>query len=219
MFTCKHFDGRGELWEGWIERFLEYGWERKHLPAGDFWFPAHGGKTVGIETKTVKDITSRLGDARRELAQLLDSVDIPILMIFGKWARKSNDIILGGQDQLTWGHLWNMLQTFQQEGLLMEICLSRDHAFLRINQLFAYYQKPEHLSSTVARRSVGDRRIASLMAIPGISRKLAHGLLKSRGSIRNIANTPKDELELIPLIGPSRANLIEDFLSREGPYP
>jgi len=211
----KFVDGRGEKWEGWMEEFLTYGWQRKHLDAGDILFHTSDNLTVGIEIKSVKDLTSRLSDARREWAQLIDTVNIPIFLVWGPWQRKSNDTLLGGQDQLTWGRLWNILQTFQDSGLRLQVCLSRNHAFLRINQLFAYYQKGEHTSDLVARKASSDRRIASLMSIPGISRKLGASLLKTFGSLRGIGNASKEELEQTSLIGPSRARVVYDYFERE----
>ena len=214
----KYVDGRGEKWVGWIEQFLVYGWFRKQLDAGDFLFHTHDGRSVGIEAKTVQDLTSRLGDARRELAQLIDTVDIPILLVFGRWMRQSNDIIIGGQQHLTWGHLGNLLQTFQDSGLRFQLATSREHAFLRINQLFAYYQKGEHTSVLVARRAVTDRRIASLMPIPGVSKKLGASLLKTFGSLQAVAQAKASELETAPLIGPSKAKMIRDWMRRGEPY-
>jgi len=214
----KYFDGRGEKWEGWVEKFLTYGWSRRHLPAGDFMFNSYDKKVVGIEAKTVSDLASRLGDAKRELSQLIDTVDIPIILIFGKWVRKSNDILLGGQDQLTWNHLWNLLETFQDSGLRFKLALSRDHAFLRINQLFAYYLKAEHSSTLVPRKAKQDRRIASLMPIPGVSRKLGIKLLDKFGSLQGVANASENLLEQTPLIGTKKAQMIQRWFSMEGPY-
>ena len=214
----KFIDGRGELWKDWMEKFLSYGWIRRHLPAGDFLFYSPDGQSIGIECKTVSDIASRLSDARRELAQLIDTVDIPILLVFGKWIRKSNDILIGGQDQLTWGHLWNLFETFQDSGLRFQLALSRDHAFLRINQIYSYYQKPEHSSTLVARKATADRRVASLMPIPGVSKKLGTALLKHFGSLQAVAAASRSELELVPLIGPSKAKMIKDWMERESPY-
>jgi len=214
----KYVDGRGEKWEGWIEKFLTYGWMRKHLDAGDFLFYASDEKSVGIECKTVDDLTSRLGDARRELSQLIDIVDIPILLVFGKWLRRSNDLLIGGQQHLTWSHMWNLIETFQDSGLRFQLATSREHAFLRINQLYAYYQKGEHVSSLVARRSTSDRRIASLMPIPGVSKKLGAALLKHFGTLQAVAIASESELGLVPLIGPSRAKMIKDWMERENPY-
>jgi len=214
----KYIDGRGELWTDWVEKFLTYGWLRKQLDAGDFLFYSHDKRSVGIEAKTVQDITSRLSDTRRELAQLVDIVDIPILLVFGRWMRQSNDIIIGGQQHLTWSHMWNLIETFQDSGLRFQMATSREHAFLRINQLFAYYQKEEHTSALVARRAATDRRIASLMPIPGISKKLGAALLRNFGSLEGIAQAKVSELETTPLIGPSKAKVIRDWHKRTEPY-
>jgi len=214
----KYIDGRGEKWKGWVEQFLTFGWIRKQLDAGDFLFYTHNGRSVGMEVKTVQDITSRLGDARRELAQLVDMVDIPILLVFGKWMRQSNDIIIGGQQHLTWSHMWNLIETFQDSGLRFQLATSREHAFLRINQLYAYYQKEEHTAALVARRAATDRRIASLMPIPGVSKKLGSALLKNFGSLQGIATAKISELETTPLIGPSKAKVIRDWHKRTEPY-
>lgn len=214
----KYIDGRGELWTGWVEKFLTFGWTRKQLDSGDFLFYAQDEKSVGIEVKTVQDLTSRMGDARRELAQLIDTVDIPIFLVFGRWLRQSNDILIGGQQHLTWGHLWNLLETFQDSGLRFQLATSRDHAFLRINQLFAYYQKGEHTSMLVARRAATDRRIASLMPIPGVSKKLGLALLKNFGSLQAVATASEKELTDTPLIGPSKARMIHNWFLRKEAY-
>jgi len=214
----KLIDGRGEPWDNWMERFLEYGWMRKHLDAGDFSFHASDERSVGLEVKSVEDLTSRLKDARRELAQLIDTVDIPILLVFGRWQRQSNDILIGGQQHLTWAHLWNLLETFQDSGLRLQIATSRDHAFLRINQLYAYYQKGEHTSALVERRYSADRRVASLMPLPGVSKKLGSGLIKHFGSLQRVANATEKELMEVSLIGPSKAKVIYDWFRREQPY-
>ena len=213
----KYVDGRGEIWSGWMERFIEYGWERKQQDAGDFRFHASDERSVGIEVKSVSDLVSRLPDARRELAQLIDMVDIPILLVFNPWQRKSTDVLIGGNDHVTWAHLWNLLQTYQDSGLRFQMATTREHAFNRINQLFAYYQKPEHTSNLVGRRSSGDRRIASLMAIPGISKKLGARLLSER-SLQDVANMETTTLCTIPLIGPSKARTVLDWFRRKEPY-
>jgi len=214
----KYVDGRGEKWQDWMEKFLTYGWARKQLDAGDFLFYSSDGKSIGIEAKTVDDLTSRLGDARRELSQLIDTVDVPILLVFNRWQRRSNDLLIGGQQHLTWSHVWNLLQTFQDSGLRFQLCTSRDHAFLRINQLYAYYQKGEHESTLVARRAATDRRIASLMPIPGVSRKLGASLLRHFGSLQAVAGATRAMLEQVPLIGPSKARVIRDWMKRKEPY-
>ena len=218
MSTEKFVDGRGEKWQGWMEQFLTYGWVRRQLDSGDFLFYSSDNKSIGIEAKTVDDLTSRLGDARRELSQLIDTVDIPILLVFNRWQRRSNDLLIGGQQHLTWGHLWNLIQTFQDSGLRFQLATSREHAFLRINQLYAYYQKGEHESTLVARRASTDRRVASLMPVPGVSKKLGTSLVKNFKSLRAVANAKRSELEQVPLIGPSKARVISDWFRREDPY-
>ena len=214
----KYIDGRGEKWQDWVEKFLTFGWQRKHLDAGDFLFYSSDNKSIGIEVKTVDDLTSRLGDARRELSQLIDMVDVPILLVFNRWSRRSNDLLIGGQQHLTWGHLWNLIQTFQDSGLRFQLCTSREHAFLRINQLYAYYQKGEHESTLVARRASTDRRVASLMPVPGVSRKLGSSLIKYFGSLQGVANAPMEELMMVPLVGPSKAKMIHDWFRRKEAY-
>lgn len=214
----KLIDGRGEKWQDWVEKFLTYGWRRQQLDAGDFLFYASDEKSIGIECKTVDDLTSRLGDARRELSQLIDTVDIPILLVFNRWLRRSNDLLIGGQQHLTWGHLWNLIQTFQDSGLRFQLATSREHAFLRINQLYAYYQKGEHTSALVARRAATDRRIASLMPIPGISKKLGAALLKNFGSLQAITQATEHDLATTPLIGPSKARMVHNWMRRKEAY-
>jgi len=214
----KLLDGRGEEWSGWVEKFLEYGWMRKQLDHGDFMFYAHDEKTVGIEVKSVDDLAGRLTDARRELAGLVDNVDIPILLVWGKWLRRSNDVLMSGSNQLTWKHLWNLLQSFQDVGLRFQLATSREHAFERINQLYAYYQKDEHSSTLVRRRADADRRIATLMAIPGISRKIGANLLSTFKDLQAIANATESDLMRCPLVGPSRARFVNSWFRRTEPF-
>lgn len=215
----KLFDGRGEKWEGWIEKFLEYGWARKRLPAGDFWFQSCDKKVVGVEVKTVGDLLSRMGDARREFAQMIDSVDIPLFLVYGKWGRMNNDVLLtNSRRKITWANVWNMLQTFQNSGLRVEVALSREHAFTRINQLYSYYQDPDHTANLVARRCSSDRRVASLMPIPGISEKLGKALLGHFGSVARVAVAKEETLREVPLIGEKKAQMIYRYFHQQEPF-
>ena len=212
----KYFDGRGEKWEGWVEQFLTYGWQRQQLDSGDFRFWTNDERTVGIEVKSVNDLTGRLGDARRELAQMIDQVEIPILLVWNPWNRRTNDLLVCGRPNLTYGSIWNLLETFQDSGLRFQQALSRNHAFLRINQLYAYYQKPDHESNLVRRSWGTDRRISMVMGIPGISKALAKGLLLKFGSIEAIANASQVELTQAYNIGEQRSRMIyEYFHSKE----
>lgn len=218
--AIKLMDGTGEKWDKWISKFITCGWQKKRLPAGDFYFPSYSGHTVGIETKSVQDLTSDIERARKEFATLIDSVDIPIFLVWGNWNRRQNDALALSftSRQITWSQIWNMLMTFQNEGLRIEVCLHRDHTFQRINQLYTYYQEPEHRSALVARRSDADRRVASLMPIPGVSKVLATSLLKEFKSFRRLAAASQEDLRDVPLIGKRKAEIIEDYMSREAPY-
>lgn len=214
----KLFDGRGEKWDDWIEEFLTFGWMRQQLDAGDFRFWTNSEKTVGIEVKSVADLTHRLNDARRELAQMIDQVDIPILLVWGQWLRRSNDELVGTSYKLTMKHVLNLLQTFQNSGLRLDIpCTSRPHAFLRVNQLYAYYQEPDHESNLVRRSGGNDRRISLLMGIPGISRELAKRLLATFPSLNDIANATEQQLKGSYNIGDSRARMIWNYFHSTAP--
>ncbi len=218
MTPTKLLDGRGEPWEGWVEQFMEVGWTRQQLPAGDFNFTTNDERMVGIECKSVDDLIGRMGDARRELAQLIDNVDIPILLVWGKWNRSSNDVLLGPRLPVTWKQLWNMIETFQDNNLRFQLATSRQHAFQRINQLFAYYQQPEHTSNLIARKAGGDRRVASLMAIPGVSKKIGTSLMKEFPSLKDVANAEISDLIKASLIGTGRASTIKNWFERTEPY-
>ena len=213
----KLIDGRGEKWKDWVEKFLTYGWQRQQLDAGDFRFWSHSEKTVGIEVKSVADLTRRLNDARRELAQMIDQVDVPILLVWGQWLRRANDELVGTSYKLTMKHVWNLLQTFQDSGLRFQLSTSRPHAFLRINQLYAYYQEPDHESNLVRRSGGNDRRISLLMGIPGISRELAKRLLTTFPSLEAIANAPEVQLKSSYNIGDSRARMIWNYFHSKEP--
>jgi len=114
--------------------------------------------------------------------------------------------------------MWNLIETFQDSGLRFQMATSREHAFLRINQLYAYYQKEEHTSALVVRRAATDRRIASLMPIPGVSKKLGVALLKNLGGLQEVANATEEELMMTPLIGPTKARVIRNWFTRKEAY-
>ena len=212
------FDGRGELWEDWLEGFIKLGWIRQRLPAGDFWFTTSDKRVVGIEVKSVADYLGRIGDARREFATLLDVVDIPMFLVFGAWARSSNDfLVINSRKGISWGMTWNLLLSFQLSGMIVEPALSRNHAFTRINQLFTYFQKPEHMATLVPRRCGSDRRVAALMPIPGVSEKLGKGLINHFGSLKAIANAQVEELQEVPLIGGKKAQVIYGYFNQTTP--
>jgi ERCC4-type nuclease len=105
----------------------------------------------------------------------------------------------------------NLVHTYQNSGLRWEQLTSRNHAFIRINQLYAYYQDPEHTANLVRRSSAGDKRISMLMGIPGVSKELAKRLIERFGDLTAIANANTDLLKTSYNIGDTRARTIWNY--------
>lgn len=208
-------------------KLLELGWERQRLVSGDYKFFAHDFRKVGITRKTVSDLLSSIisrkdpytGDAKKsfgqQLEEMLEFYDQKIILLEGSWKVIAEDdrLVSGrGVEPYTWSFVWNFLRTWQDRGFTIEITRSEEHTIRRLNQLYAYYQKPYRTGGAV--RGVGDDRV---LAFPvGCRGKTALKVLDQLGSLAAVASTPLDELLKIEDIGPTRGEKIIIHFHRDG---
>ena len=190
------------------EKLLELGWEQTALKDGDYTFSTIRGLKVGIERRTTEELSDLL-QLKDRFQRLISAYDIPIGLIEGKWDRHSDDTIPSARG-ITWKRVWNMVQSFQDMGLRIQLTTSPSHTIARLNELYAYYQSPDH-RSPLPRKYSTDPRLLSLSLIPGISRTTAALLLERFGDLQSVSKASVEELQSIVGIGPSKAKTIYDF--------
>ena len=190
------------------EKLLELGWGQTALKDGDYTFNTIRGLRVGIERRTTDELSDLL-QMKDRFQRLISAYDIPIGLIEGKWDRQSDDTIPSARG-LTWRTIWNMVQSFQDMGLRIQLTTSPSHTISRLNELYAYFQSPEH-RSPFPRKFSTDPRLLSLSLIPGVSRSTAASLLGRFGDLQSISRASVDELQSVAGVGPSRAKSIYDF--------
>ena len=196
-----------EPWE-LQEPLIQAGWERQTLISGDYWMMSYDFKKVAIERKEIGDFLNSFGDRlSTQLNNMQEYYDICILLIEGSWKRLSAEdqrIATGnGTSGLTWQQVWNYLRSWQDKGVTLELTTSTAHTVKRVNEIYAYYQKPFH---TANRISSGDERV---MAFPsGCRGKTALNVLGRFGSLARVGNAGLLELQEVEGIGEKKANLI-----------
>lgn len=200
-----------EPWEV-RQKLLELGWETKPLNAGDFCFNRHDGKPVGIERKTVADllgsITTRLD---KQLETMLDCYEESILLIEGSW-RTAAEKIITEQGITTWAMstVWNYLRSWQRKGITLELTTSTNHTIRRLNELYAYYQKPFHFGGTSKNTFTDDR----ILAFPtGCRGTTAMAVLKGR-SLASVGCMSAEALQKIKNIGEKKAIAIHNHFNK-----
>lgn len=204
--------------EPWFirDKLLQVGWQQKSLFTADYWFFTNDYKKVGIERKTIDDLVTSLGERLgRQLENMLDHYQISILLIEGSWRNISGKLITGqGSNQWGWATIWNYLRTWQDRGITLELTSDIEHTIVRLNELYAYYQKEYH-SSTYNKGTIGDDRV---LAFPsGCRGKTGLALLKKFGSLKAIANASPDMLMLVDKVGEKKAqNIIDHFNNVRG---
>ena len=141
----------GKTMEAIKYELVKTGWEIATLKSGDFRFTTHDNKLVGITRKTISDLlgsmTQNFGD---QLDEMLEYYDICYLNVEGKVDfNDTNDLITG--TNYTYEQYDNFLQGWFNRGFILLRTASPNHTVKRLNQLYAYFQKPYH---------VGGRRFA-----------------------------------------------------------
>ena len=96
------------------------------------------------------------------------------------------------------------IQTFKT--MHNQLTVDEKHTVKRLNELYAYYQKPGHCAG-IAKHTVDDSRILALQC-GGIGNKLGKELLDKFGSLKNIANAGIDDFTTIDKIGKAKAEAL-----------
>jgi len=137
---------------------------------------------------------------------MLDYYDINVMLIEGSWTRVTGQKILSnrGIEHYTWDMVWDYIHRWLAKGFILELTTSAGHSIHRLNKLYALYQKPYSLSAKT--RQFTDDRV---LAFPSGSRgQTALDCIKAFGSLRGVANTPKELLLNVKGIGGKKATLI-----------
>lgn len=208
-----------------VDKLLEVGWERKLLYSGDYKFFANDFKRVGITRKSISDLLGSLSGRQptklshkgvsfsEHLDDMVDFYDIKIILLEGSWSTvtPSYKIISSrGIEYHTWSMVWNFLRTWQDKGFTLEFTVNEGHTIQRLNELYAYYQKPEHLGG-LRHSTMGDDR---MLAFPsGCRGKTGLMVLRER-SLTDIGSMTIKELQSIDGVGPKRAELIRLHFNR-----
>jgi ERCC4-type nuclease len=112
---------------------------------------------------------------------------------------------------MTWSMIWNYIRSQQHKGITIEITLSMDHTIQRINELYAWYQKPFHTGG-LNKGSYTDDRI---LAFPsGCRGKTAKSVLDTFKSLQAIGNAEEYDFTYVEGIGEKKAKLIYDHFHR-----
>jgi len=214
-FLRNKFIDTREPWE-LREKLIETGWEQKTLYYGDMMFQTHNYTRVIVTRKSTNDLLTSINEVwAKQLEMILDynSEGHNIILIEGSWANIRPNVVLGatGISYLTWDGIWNYLRKWQDCGFTLELTTSLNHTANRLNKLYAWYQKPQSMSSRS--KLYKDDRI---LALPSGTRG-ATGLkvLQHFKSLQAIGNTAVEQLLAVEGIGNKKANLIFNHFRRE----
>jgi len=189
---------------------LETGWYQRALPCGDYSFFSVDFKKVGIERKTVSDLLGSINSERlaKQLDDCLDYYDYTVLLIEGSHKIVSEEdqrlTTVRGVERFTWKELWNYLLSYERLQIMPQLVIDEDHTIKRVNELYAYFQKPFHL--TGKSRGYTDSRI---LAFPsGCRGKTAMEVLNMFKSIEMICRCSIKDLMHVDGVGQKKAELI-----------
>lgn len=194
------------------EKLLQYGWEQKRLYSADYFFFTHDYKKTGIERKTVSDFIASLGNRMsNQFEKMLEQYDYKVLLLEGSWRFIAQKVVTT-QGVSSWymSTVWNYLRSWQDRGVTLELTTGIEHTIRRINELYAYYQKPYHTGG-VNRNTFSDDRV---LAFPtGCRGKTGLKVLDGR-SLLNIACMSPESLQSIEGIGKQKADKIYQHFHR-----
>lgn len=191
------------------------------LEIGDYRWKSPLGK-VYIERKSVSDLLNsfKTGRASVQLRNLIDTADIPILLIEGRIGETWN----GNIDTGKWGKgkgwttgwdfvaIDHLLLSWQMAGVFLAHSSSLAKTPHRIASLYKWTQKEEHLS--LARRKVisvkeDSPQVTTLATFPGIGHKRAREII-DQYSLRQLA--AMDKKELAKVVGNVTAGKVMEHL-------
>lgn len=205
------------------EALIKTGWEQKALESGDMCFDTHDSLTVGCTRKTLGDLLNSVGDIfAYQLEAMLERYDICIFMFEADKIRQNTDghIITtrvgerGMQEDIihrfTRAELFNWLHRWQAKGFILERWPTMDYMVIRLNELYALYQKPYSLSGK-SRKHADDRILALCSGLRG---KIGQKALDEH-SIAELCKMDIDELNSVDGFGAKRAAALYNHLHRK----
>jgi len=194
-------------------KLIEVGWQQKRLFSADFAFITHSFQKVGITRKSTPDLLGSINEVwAKQLEEMLDYYDLKIILIEGSWANIRPSVVLGatGISYLTWKSIWNYLRRWFDKGFTLELTIDWKHTVVRLNELYALYQKPYSLSA-ISHKWADDR----IMAFPAGTRgKTAQQILDNGKSLVDIGQMGIEELKGYDKIGDKKASLIVEHFNR-----
>jgi len=188
-------------------RLLEIGWRQQRLQSGDYMFYTCQYQKLGITRKTTRDFLNSLNDKfGKQLEEMLEVFDICVLLIENPWQWTNTGQMLTsrGLERHVKKEVLNYIHRWEAKGFILERTANWQDTVVRLNELYALYQRPYSLSA----RSKGysDER---LLALPsGVRGKTGEKVLETLGSLQSIANAPKEQLLTIDGIGNKKVELI-----------
>lgn len=202
-----------EPWEI-VSELLKVGWERDPLRFGDYSFLTIDFKKVGIERKKIQDLIGSIGERlAKQLQGMMDYYDFTILLIEGSIKYTGGRIVTSrGIERVMMEGYRNFVRTWQDRGVTIERTSSHTDTIIRLNELYAYYQKPAHTGG-VKKRQVGDPRLLAFPPTVGI--KTGKIILDELGSLQTVANANLATLQSIPHVGPKRAEAVLLFYRKD----
>lgn len=195
-------------------KLMELGWFQRRLESADYWFFDYNWKKVGIERKEVNDFMGSLGDRlSSQLERMLDHYDTVILLLEGNWRQVSstnNIVSVRGISYNTWAMAWNYIRSQQHKGVTVELTTSAGHTIQRLNELYAWYQRPSHTGGMSHKTFIDDR----IMAFPrGCRGKTAELVLNVFKSLVAVGNADISDLMNVNGIGEKKAQMIYDHFN------
>lgn len=211
-----------EPWE-LREALIKTGWEQKALESGDMCFDTYDKLQVGSTRKTLPDLLNSIGDTfAYQLEAMLEKYDICIFCFEADKIRQdSAGHILttriserGMQEdiahRITRIELFNWLHRWQAKGFILERWPTLEFIVLRLNELYALYQKPYSLSGKSHKHA--DDRVLALCS--GLRGKTGQSALE-RYSIAELCNMDISELQNIDGFGLKRAAMLHNHLHKK----
>lgn len=206
---------------------------RSNLESADVAFYSAGGKSVGIERKSIQNLMSDMGllgkthsdghSINEQLEKLIETYDVPIIM-FERMPRvwiddggKLRSTVKVPWDGIPWDYCANYLLEWQLAGLYVEVTENIQHTVMRIDGLHEWFSKPEHGAiSARARYIVADsgtvKGLNLLLGLDGFGEQLCRQVLEQTGTARAFLDMDSIKRSSLKGIGMRRATEVDAAL-------